>query len=430
MRSRRAARPVEQVKQLWEEAIVGTDARDRVSACIIYPTDPMGLIPGGIDTFIRGLLRWAPGDIDMSLIGMTTDTVARPVGRWQGCSLSAHPFRFYPALGEAGAGVRARIPLSLRFTLALKAHRPSCEADVLEFHRIEPMLAFLFDARPKNAFFHSGMAVVRDAATDVRWKHIPWLYFFLERLLIPRLSAAFTVREETVVAYRARYPRLAQRITFIPTWMDPEVFHPVEAGQRRVLRNDLLTELGFSASSRVLIYVGRLVSLKAPLRLLRAFHALFAEGRDIVLVVVGDGGLRGELESFVRGHGLDRRIALVGPQPQPRVADWLRAADLFVLSSAYEGMPMSVLEALGCGLPVATTDVGEVRRVVRPGVNGDIAGSHSVDDLARAVAHSLDRLDTYAGAPCTEAVAEYVPNKVLAPVYETYRVLAARSEQG
>jgi glycosyltransferase involved in cell wall biosynthesis len=406
---------------------LGIHARDRVSACIIFPTDPMGLIPGGIDTFIRGLLRWAPGDIDMSLIGMSTDTTARPVGRWQGCSLSARPFRFYPVLGEAEAGVRTRIPLSLRFTLALKAHRPRCEADVLEFHRIEPMLAYLFDGRPKSAFFHSGIAVLHNASTDVRWKHIPWLYFGLERLLIPRLSAAFAVREDTVVAYRARYPRLREAIHFIPTWMDPEIFHPADAEERRALRKSLLRETGFSISSRVLIYVGRLDSSKDPLRLLRAFHAVLAEGRDVVLVVVGDGVLRGELESFVRGHGLDRRIALVGPKPQPRVADWLRTADLFVLSSAYEGMPMAVLEALGSGLPVATTDVGEVRRVVRPGVNGEIAGSRSVEDLVRAVAHCLDRLDIYAGAPCTEAVADYVPHKVLAPVYETYRVLAARA---
>ncbi|MGQ0592748.1 MAG: glycosyltransferase family 4 protein [Gammaproteobacteria bacterium] len=389
----------------------------------------MGVIPGGIDTFIRGLLRWAPDDIDMSLIGMTTDTAARPVGRWQGCRVAAHPFRFFPVLGEAGAGVRARIPLSLRFTLALMARRPLCKkADVLEFHRIEPMLAFLFDGRPKNAFFHSSMAAVHDAATEVRWKHIPWLYFGLERFLIPRLSAAFAVSEDTVVAYRTRYPRLGEAINFIPTWMDPEIFHPVHAGERRALRESLLRETGFSVPSRVLIYVGRLDSAKDPLTLLEAFRALVGEGRDIVLVLVGDGVLRGELEIFVRNHGLDRRVVLVGPEPQPRVADRLRAADLFVLSSAYEGMPMSVLEALGCGLPVVTTDVGEVRRVVRPGVNGEIAGSRSVVDLASAIAACLDRLDAYAGVPCTAAVADYVPHKVLVPVYETYRVLAARAE--
>lgn len=404
-------------------------ARDRVSACIVFPTDPIGLVPGGIDTFIRGLLRWAPDDIDMSLIGMTTDGTAWPVGRWHVCNAGRQPFRFYPVLREVGAGVRTPIPLSLRFTLALKARRPLCEADVLEFHRLEPMLPFLFDGRPKNAFFHQDMAVLHNAASDIRWKHVPWLYFGLERLLIPRLSAAFAVREEAVRVYRARYPRLASSIKFIPTWMDPEVFHPADAGQRRALRDELLNEVGFSASSRVLIYVGRWDSQKDPLRLLRAFRALLAEGRDIALVLIGDGVLRGELQAFVRSHGLERRVALSGPRPQPRVADWLRAVDLFVLSSAYEGMPMSVLEALGTGLPVATTDVGEVRRVVRPGVNGEIAGSRSVEDLARAVADCLDRLDTYAGAPCTEAVADYVPHKVLAPVYETYRALAARAQE-
>jgi hypothetical protein len=52
-----------------------------------------------------------------------------------------------------------------------------------------------------------------------------------------------------------------------------------------------------------------------------------------------------------------------------------------------------------------------------------------VEDLVRAVADCLDRLDTYAGAPCTDAVADYVPHKVLAPVYETYRALAARAQE-
>ena len=45
---------------------------------IFYPADPVGVVPGGIDTFIRGILKWAPEDIEFSLIGMTTDAVERP----------------------------------------------------------------------------------------------------------------------------------------------------------------------------------------------------------------------------------------------------------------------------------------------------------------------------------------------------------------
>jgi glycosyltransferase involved in cell wall biosynthesis len=289
------------------------------------------------------------------------------------------------------------------------------------------MLAFLFDGRPKNSFFHQNMAVLHEAASDIRWKHVPWLYFGLERLLIPRLSAAFGVQEDAVLAYRASYPGLADRIAFIPTWMDPEVFYPADAGQRRALRAGLLTELGFSESSRVLIYVGRLDSQKDPLCLLEVFRALAAERPELVLVIVGGGVLQTEVEAYGRLHGLTHRVALVGPQPQPRVAEWLRAADLFVLSSVYEGMPMSVLEALGSGLPVATMDVGEVRRVVRPGVNGEIASPRSAEALSTAIAVCLDRLAAYAGAPCTEAARDYVPEKVLAPVYQTYRDLASRT---
>jgi glycosyltransferase involved in cell wall biosynthesis len=291
------------------------------------------------------------------------------------------------------------------------------------------MLPFLFDGRPKNAFFHQDMTVLttpRAISAGSMSRGYTSVWNACSSRGCPRPSPC--ARRPFGLTALATLAWLSS-IEFIPTWMDPEVFHPADAGHRRALRDELLNELGFSASSRVLIYVGRWDSQKDPLRLLRAFRALLSEGRDVALVLVGDGVLRGELQAFVRSHGLQRRVALAGPRPQPRVADWLRAVDLFVLSSAYEGMPMSVLEALGSGLPVATTDVGEVRRVVRPGVNGEIAGSRSVEDLVRAVADCLDRLDTYAGAPCTDAVADYVPHKVLAPVYETYRALAARAQE-
>ena len=45
----------------------------------MYPADPLGAIPGGIDTFIRGMLRWAPEDLEISLLGATTDVIKRPV---------------------------------------------------------------------------------------------------------------------------------------------------------------------------------------------------------------------------------------------------------------------------------------------------------------------------------------------------------------
>src|SRR5688500_17011909 len=106
---------------------------------IFYPADPVGIVPGGIDTFIRGIVKWAPEDIEFSLVGMTTDPVARPVGRWTRCSLGRREFDFFPAVWVANAGDRSYVPLSLRYTtaVALAPRAVYQDFDIVELHRIE-----------------------------------------------------------------------------------------------------------------------------------------------------------------------------------------------------------------------------------------------------------------------------------------------------
>ena len=79
-----------------------------------YPADPVGIVPGGVDTFIRGILKWAPADLEFSLVGMTTDVQSRPLGRWTRCSLGRCEFDFFPVVRVADAGQRSRVPQSVR----------------------------------------------------------------------------------------------------------------------------------------------------------------------------------------------------------------------------------------------------------------------------------------------------------------------------
>ncbi len=133
--------------------------------------------------------------------------------------------------------------------------------------------------------------------------------------------------------------------------------------------------------------------------------------------------LRRDVEQFIADHGLSSSVTLAGLKPKSEIVNWLRAADVFVLSSAYEGMPMAALEALGCGLPVASTDVGEIRRVVTPGVNGAIVPHGDATALAGAIEQCIDRRSALAGRPCTDAVAEYSPAKIVGHIYSAYRKL-------
>lgn len=409
------------------------DARPATSPShvrIFYPADPAGVVPGGIDTFIRGLIKWAPADLEFSLVGMSTDLRERPVGRWTPCFAGSRRYAFFPVVGVADAGTRGKVPLSLRFTAGAWQHRARLRSDfdVYDFHRPEPSLLYLDDPRPKNAFFHQDPKTIDSAASDNLWRRLPAAYERLEAQAVEQFSSAWCVRDSGVLTLRERYPGLGERVRFIPTWVDAEVFHPVADEQRRSLREAFASEHRLPLHARWIAFVGRLDTQKNPGLLLEAFARVVMQQpqpvhADAVLLLVGNGVLRAELEARARALGLQQRVRFLGLQSQATIAQLLQASDLFTLSSAYEGMPMALLEALGCGTPAVVTEVGEVRRVVRDGQNGLVVAKHDVAAFAAALQQGLAHAAQWRAAALA-AVADYQPASVLAPVYENYRALA------
>lgn len=394
-----------------------------------YPADPAGVVPGGVDTFIRGLIKWAPEDIEFSLVGMTTDDAARPVGCWTRCDLGRRQFDFFPVVRVAEAGGRSRIPLSLRFTWGAMRYRKACASDfdVYEFHRVEPALLYLKDARPKNAFFHQDMAVIRtEQKADILWSCLPGIYFSLESRVAHSLSSAWCVREEGAESLRARYPFLAGHVHFTPTWVDTEVFFPLPDAGRRQSRAETEAAFGLDPAAFRVVTVGRLDTQKNPDLLLSAVGKLVAEGANVELLFIGDGVLRSRLEQRVVGEGLARSVRFLGLRSAAEIARYLQAADCFALSSAYEGMPMALLEALGAGVPVVTTPVGEVRRVVVNGVNGEVTQDRAIESFTASLDRVRRNARQYTVKQCVESIEKFTPARVLAPVYENYRMLGNR----
>lgn len=395
-----------------------------------YPADPAGVVPGGVDTFIRGIVKWAPDDLEFSLVGMTTDPAARPLRRWTRCSLGRREFDFFPVVQVANAGSRTRVPLSLRYTAGLMRSGKEVRTgfDVFEYHRVEPALLHLSDPKPKNAFFHQDMAVIRTVrSADILWKHVPALYEAIERRVVESLSSAWCVREEGAQSLQRRYPQLAERIQFVPTWVDTEVFSAPSPARRAEQRERLIRELDLSPTARIVVTVGRLDTQKDPNLLLSAVASLAAAGEDVALLYVGDGVLRAGLAKRVATENV-RGVRFLGLRPPGAIAEILHGVDAFALSSAYEGMPMALLEALGAGVPVATTDVGEVRRVVFPGRTGAIANERTVEAFTTALAAVLGGRGVLTPDNCTAAIIPFTPARVLGPVYDGYRELGMRGQ--
>jgi GalNAc-alpha-(1->4)-GalNAc-alpha-(1->3)-diNAcBac-PP-undecaprenol alpha-1,4-N-acetyl-D-galactosaminyltransferase len=164
-------------------------------------------------------------------------------------------------------------------------------------------------------------------------------------------------------------------------------FYPTGKGYRSiVMPNPVVTPAPTVETDRLLvspmsIAIGRLQPQKGFDLLIRAFHQLRYKYPDWQLTILGEGPMRGELEQLRSQLQLTDRIHLPG-QVQ-NVNAYLRQADIFVLSSRFEGFPMSLCEAMACGLPVLATDcLSGPREIITDGIDGMLVATEDVDALA------------------------------------------------
>jgi glycosyltransferase involved in cell wall biosynthesis len=174
----------------------------------------------------------------------------------------------------------------------------------------------------------------------------PWLLAVVMRLTYPSASGIIAV-SEGVKQDMCRLGRFAEsqvRVIYNPAAIGVSTQPEMES-----VKNKLW---GFGFDNHILS-VGTLKVQKDHATLIRAFASL-PESLNAKLTILGEGGLRAELEALVQQLGLQNRVAMPG-----FVVDtypWYRTADLFVLSSRWEGFGNVIVEALECGLPVVSTD--------------------------------------------------------------------------
>lgn len=398
--------------------------RGMVKLVLVHQHDPTVPHVGGIQTFIDTFIRNAPEDFSVDLLGVTSQPDLYPVARWHHLTIGEKACRFFPLVAAHPVNVQ-RIPLSMRMLWALYRYRSRMALDdaILEFHRVEPMLGFTGCRNRKVLFIHGhNWKDFYNRSTEVRWGRAPWLYFQLERRLLPRASHVYLVREDAAADYRKLYPDKREEISFLPTWVDETVFCSMPERDRREVRKKLLDEQGIPPGSKVLLFVGRYEGQKDPLRLLAAFRLVRERDPGVYLVLIGEGALKRDMQEYVAGSELSRSVVFLPPMMQNRISEWMNAADALCLSSAFEGMPRAAVEALHCGLPVVGTAVGETRRLIGDRQGGRLVADEGDEPFASAVLDLIDEPPDRES--CRRQVEAYTAVKVLAPVYDYYRRLA------
>ena len=207
------------------------------------------------------------------------------------------------------------------------------------------VFAWLVAGSPGKLFLceHAGLSdhVVRDLATPM----------MLVKLTL-RLS--YSLASGVVAVSRGAATDLAKLAGLSPSAIS--VIHnpvvPVELQPRIPVDVTERQHLWEGSFSRTFINIGTLKTSKNQLLLLDAF-AQVADELDAGLVILGEGSQRAALEHRIDVLGLHHRVRLPGFDPNPE--PWLRAADLFVFSSDFEGLPTVLIEALAAGTPVVST---------------------------------------------------------------------------
>jgi len=174
------------------------------------------------------------------------------------------------------------------------------------------------------------------------------------------------------------------RIHFLPNGVDVEWTDHLP--DRRSSRNDL----GIQDDARVVLFIARLVASKRTHHILLALPGVIAKaGRDVHLVVVGDGPERDRCERIAHEKGIADHVTFAGVVNHEDIPRYLAASDVFVSTSALTNAAIPTCEAMVCGVPPVVYDVGATSRVVHHEQSGLCVADGDIDGLEHAVSRVL-----------------------------------------
>lgn len=221
------------------------------------------------------------------------------------------------------------------------------------------------------ARFHTVHNIAQKELDDVG-KVVHHLAFHM-RKVVP-ISISQEVARTMRILYNAQTPIIYNGIP-VEQFQGPE-------GTRSFRRN----KEGLKKSDVVFLHVGRFSLQKNHRLLIEAFEQAIKKSSDLKLLLVGDNELRSDIEKLVKEKYLDQSIRFLGLRQD--IPELLTACDIFVLSSDWEGLPMTILEAMAAGRPVIATAVGGVPELVKNGATGLLVPAQN----ARALSQAMVRL--------------------------------------
>ncbi|MGD0794447.1 MAG: glycosyltransferase [Dehalococcoidales bacterium] len=234
---------------------------------------------------------------------------------------------------------------------------------------------------PHVIMFHTLGAVKNDIGVG---EEDPILRIDAEKELIDSCQCIIAATDKGKEELEHFYGAAPGKISVVPCGVNMELFQPVTQSVAR-------QKLGLN-DEKILVFVGRLDPLKGIERLLEAVPRLGDSPGLKLIIIGGDESSSGEVEKLRQlssSLGIRNKIDFLGTVKQTELPYYYSAADICVVPSYYESFGLVALEALSCGTPVVSADVGDLKNIILPGKTGYVVKGNNPEILAGGIARTL-----------------------------------------
>jgi glycosyltransferase involved in cell wall biosynthesis len=360
---------------------------------IVHQFDPTRHVAGGIAGYIRDLIEHGGDDHTFAVVGVEKRGQG-VLGRWRTVEIGGRSIEFMPVAHMEAGNQQRFIPHSLRLAYGLVRYRPRLNGAIVHNHRPElgAVTSIIFPRARRVQFIHDDALEAFSWRKETMWRFFPGVFKLFERRAVGTAERALVMRSSTL----SRVRRHSSTAAMGANWYDARYFH---LGRRE--RSAPPSRIGWA---------GRFEPPKDPLTAVAVFAELRARGVEFEAWMAGGGTLAEDVRAAVEQAGLGDVVRLPGVLSPAELADEFRQSDLFLMTSRWEGIPRAAIEARACGVPVVSTDAGELSSMITEGVNGYVSPSRSAADLADTIQRGLTLA---AGEPIAATVADLEVGRIV-----------------
>lgn len=353
--------------------------------------------------------------VEYYLVGMSFDASDK-VGVWINKKIGDATYKFLPVSQILADKEKTHIPFRLRMTHGIKKYWKEIEKVDADYHYVHSAeLAIPLWNKEIKLVFH----VHGDPCQTLHISRFPifrlrvfsYLYWKIIARTIKKSNKVIWAADRSKQLYLEQQPHMHQVVV-----KKSVTIH--SSFDTKLVVND--ESIPVMKNRHHLVTVGRISRVKRMDFLIDVTNELIKDGMNVDLIICGDGEEKKTLEEKAKKLGVEDSIVFLGLLNREQIATVLSHSDLFVFASENEAMSLVVLESLYMGVPVVSTNVGDIPYAVKDGTTGYIVDGYDTRRYAEKIKIIIENGKSFYSDRCKLAAMSFTPNRMATQINEVF----------